>query len=321
MAELTDSRKRAFTGVLVGALAVATAFGVYQAYRSSEISDERDRFTIQSDSLTTVKKNLEDEINGLTKDLNDERDENAELVNKTEYINGLLAEKEKVVSHLNRETANLRKQGKSKDEQLTIMNNQIIALNDVKALMERNLTDLQANNANLISENTEWKAKYDELRTQSDELNTHIASLNKKVDDIIYDSPADNFRVEVLKPNSKVTAKAKKAHTLKVSFVVPEMVKTSTESMQTLYLTILDDKNVPIKGADKEISVMRGEKLMPVAVHATQTVDFSKNPQNTTFMFDVKEKLDPGTYKAAVYSNNDYLGTVEFKVRNSFLFF
>jgi chromosome segregation ATPase len=321
MEQLTDSRKRAFTGILVGGLAVATAFGIYQAYRSSEISDERDRFTIQSDSLMTVKKNLEEEINGLTKDLSDERDENAELVNKTEYINGLLAEKEKVLTKLNREAKSLRSQNKSKDEQMAILNNQIIALNDVKALMERNLTDLQSNNANLISENTEWKAKYDELRTQSEELNKQIASLNKKVDDIIYDSPADNFKVEVLKPNSKVTAKAKKANTLKVSFVVPEMVKTSTENLQTLYLSILDDKNVPIKGAEKEVSVMRGEKLMPVAVHATQIVDYSKNPQSTTFMFDVKQKLTPGTYKATVYSNSDYLGTVEFKVRNSFLFF
>ncbi len=321
MEQLTDSRKRAFTGVLVGALAVATAFGVYQAYRSNEISDERDRFTVQSDSLMTVKKNLEEEIGGLTKDLSDERDENAELVNKTEYINGLLAEKERVLTRLNKEAKNLRSQNKSKDEQMAILNNQIIALNDVKALMERNLTDLQTNNANLVSENTEWKAKYDELRAQSDELNTHIASLNKKVDDIIYDAPADNFKVEVLKPNSKVTAKAKKANTLKVSFVVPEMVKTGTENMQTLYLSILDDKNVPIKGAEKEVSIMRGEKLMPVAVHATQTVDYSKNPQNTTFMFDVKQKLAPGTYKATVYSNNDYLGTVEFKVRSSFLFF
>lgn len=321
MEQLTDSRKRAFTGILVGGLAVATAFGVYQAYRSGEISDERDRFTVQSDSLMTVKKNLEEEINGLTKDLSDERDENAELVNKTEYINGLLAEKEKVLTNLNREAKNLRGQNKSKDEQMAILNNQIIALNDVKALMERNLTDLQTNNANLVSENTEWKAKYDELRTQSDELNAHIASLNKKVDDIIYDAPADNFKVEVLKPNSKVTAKAKKANTLKVSFVVPELIKTSTENLQTLYLSILDDKNVPIKGAEKEVGIMHGEKLMPVAVHATQKVDFSKNPQNTTFMFDVKQKLTPGTYKATVYSNNDYLGTVEFKIRNSFLFF
>lgn len=321
MDHLTDSRKRAFTGLLVGALAVATAFGVYQAYRSSTIADERDKFTIQTDSLMTVKKNLEEEIGGLTKDLNDERDENAELVNKTEYINGLLAQKEKVLARLNKEANSLRSQNKSRDEQITILNNQIIALNDVKALMERNLTDLQANNATLVSENTEWKVKYDELRAQSDELNAHIASLNKKVDDIIYDSPADNFKVEVLKPNSKVTAKAKKAHTLKVSFVVPEMVKTSTEDKQLLYLTILDNKNVPVNGAEKEVSIMKGEKLMPIAVHATQTVDFSKNPQNTTFMFDVKEKMKPGTYKAAVYSNNDYLGTVEFKVRNSFLFF
>jgi len=321
MEHLTDSRKRAFTGVLVGALAVATAFGVYQAYRSSAISDERDRFTIQSDSLMTVKKNLEEEIGGLTKDLNDERDENAELVNKTEYINGLLAEKEKILTRLNKEASGLRSQSKSKDEQLAILNNQIIELNDVKALMERNLTDLQANNTTLVSENTEWKVKYDELRTQREELNTHIASLNKRIDDIIYDAPADNFKVEVLKPNAKLTAKAKKAHTLKVSFLVPENIKTSTESQQLLYLTILDEKNMPVKGSTKEVSIMRGEKLMPVAVHATQTVDFSRNPQNTTFEFDLKEKLKPGTYKAAVYSNSDYLGTVEFKVRNSFLFF
>ena len=321
MENLTDSRKRAFTGILVGALAVATAFGVYQAYRSNTISDERDRFTVKSDSLTMVKKNLEDEINGLTKDLHDERDENAELTTKTEYINGLLEQKERVLGRLNREASNLRTQNKTKGEQLALLNNQIIELNDVKTLMERNLADLQASNTSLITENTEWKAKYDELRNQSVELNNHIVSLNKKVDDIIYDAPADNFKVEVLKPNSKVTAKAKKAHTLKVSFVVPEMVKTSTSDSQMLYLTILDDKNVPVKGSEKEVSILKNEKLMPIAVHATQTVDFSKNPQTTTFMFDVKQKLSPGTYKAAVYTNNDYLGTVEFKVRNSFLFF
>lgn len=321
MEHLTESRKRAFTGVLVGALAIATVFGVYQAYRSSTISEERDRFTIQADSLMTVKVNLEEEINGLTKDLHDERDENAELVNKTEYINGLLAEKERVMARLNKEASGLRGQNKSKDDQLAILNNQIIELNDVKAIMERNLTDLQANNVNLVAENTEWRMKYEELRAQRQELNTHIATLNKRIDDIIYDAPADNFKVEVLKPNSKLTAKAKKAHRLKVSFLVPENIKTSTESQQLLYLTILDEKNMPVKGSAKEVSIMQGEKLMPVAVHAMQTVDFSRNPQNTAFEFDLKEKLKPGTYKAAVYSSTDYLGTVEFKVRNSFLFF
>ncbi|WP_101725158.1 hypothetical protein [Emticicia sp. TH156] len=321
MENLTQSRRRAFAGAMVVALTFATAFGIFQAYRSSAISDERDRFTIQADSLMTVKQNLEEEISGLTKDLNDERDENAELVNRTEYINGLLAEKEKIMARLNKEAEVLKGKNKSKDEQLALLNNQIIELNDVKALMERNLTDLQASNANLVSENTEWKVKYDELRAQRDELNTHIASLNKRIDEIIYDAPADNFKVEVLKTNSKLTAKAKKAHSLRVSFLVPESLKNSKEGQQKVYLTVLDQKNMPVKGSIKEVSIMRGEKLMPVAVHAMQTVDLARSPQNATFEFDLKEKLKPGTYKASAYADNDYLGTVEFKVRNSFLFF
>ena len=58
-----------------------------------------------------------------------------------------------------------------------------------------------------------------------------------------------------------------------------------------------------------------------IPVHAVQVVDFGSGQQRITFQLSPDADLKPGVYRAAVYTKNVYLGSVEFRFRDSFWFF
>ena len=76
-----------------------------------------------------------------------------------------------------------------------------------------------------------------------------------------------------------------------------------------------------MSGAIQQLSVNANEGNLAVPVHAVQTLDFSKNPQKAVFEFTPNEKITNGIYRASIYTENTYLGSVEFQLRDSFLFF
>ena len=129
----------------------------------------------------------------------------------------------------------------------------------------------------------------------------------------------DAFRIETVKGNEKETAKAKKVDALMVSLSVPsEMGLTGT---QEVYLSLTDEQNNGIMPTKNSSTVTLSGKNEVVPVHATQSVNFDKNPQRISFSVNPDSAIKPGIYRASVYTKDAYLGTAEFRLRNSFWFF
>lgn len=321
MENVESPRKRIVIGVLAGSLALTSVFGFYNLNRSNNLSEENVKVNKKTDSLAVLKEKLEFEIEDLSKELEMEKNENKNLNLTVEKINAVLADKEKKLKRLNDESAYAKKQNISYQEQVALLTTQINELAAIKAAMEKDLLALQDANTALTNENNALKAKNEELTVQNTALTANVEELNKDIEDIKYEAPADNFKVEVMKPNTKLTAKAKKVRTLKVSFIVPENLRKKNDTKEVLYLTILDTKKNPIAGVQKEVNITNNDKIAPIAVHSMKEVDFSGTSQAVEFKFDVKEKLTPGTYTVSVYTDSDYLGTAEFSVAKSFWFF
>lgn len=321
MENIENPRRKILLGILTSCLALTSVLGFYSYNHSNEVTKEKEVVTFKKDSLMALKEKLEFEIDDLSKELEMEKNENKNLSLTVEKINTLLADKEKKMSRLNNEIAYAKKNNVSYQEQIALLNTQILELKTLKETLEKDLLSLQDANTALTNENTALKAKNEELTMQNTALTTDVQNLNKNIEDIKYEAPADNFRVEVLKPNAKLTAKAKKVRTLKISFLVPQNLRKQSTGKETLYMTILDEKKNPIKGVVKEINLTNSDKIVPIAVHSMKEVDFSGTSQAVEFMFDVKEKLTPGTYTVSLYTDNDYLGTTEFAVAKSFWFF
>lgn len=114
----------------------------------------------------------------------------------------------------------------------------------------------------------------------------------------------------------------KRVQKIKISFTIPQIFKTGFAEIKSVYLSIRDEDNNPIAGWIKN-TIVRGKdnKDLLTEVHRTKLVDFSKIPQEIEFEFISEEKLSPGFYTAKIYTVEEYLGCVDFRIRNRFWFF
>jgi hypothetical protein len=301
-------------------LAITTALGIvlvsiftwFYIDKSKDWNISKNHMTLTIDSLSVVRNELKNEVFTLAKQLTLEKTTVDGLEAKLDNKNLLINRKDLIIKNANKKLQILEESQKSN---VALLNNQILELQGMKRLLSTQIDQLGDENTRLTNTNKV-------LTDKNNELEKVILTLKSDVGDIKYLATADNFRVDVIKANDKVTAKAKKANILKVSLRIPEFMKSVLAKNNTVFLNITNEKNEPIAGWTKQVSVKdeQGQE-MKVAVYDTKTIDFQKNPQKIGFEYPLKEKLKSGTYYAKVYTSDNYLGTVEFSVRDSFWFF
>lgn len=286
-----------------------------------KLRNENEIITSKTDSLQLVKDKLAYQIEDLSKELEMEKTDKESLQLTINSINGLLAEKQTKISQLKKEVEHANKTNASTSEKVQLLTNQITELSQLKNSMEANLSEMQINSEALSSENKSLKNEVSHLNAQNGELKSEIYVLNQHLANVRYAAPADNFKIETLKRNEKVTAKAKKVKTIQVSFLIPDDIRLGSQQTEVLYLTIVDKDKNPIPGVIKTMRVNKNAKVVPIDVHASLSHDFSKKSDFVNFTFEVDERLKPGTYSMSIFSEDDYYGTAEFTVAKSFWMF
>lgn len=301
-------------------LTIATALGIvlvsiftwFYMDKSKDWNISKNQMTLTIDSLSVVRNELKNDVFTLTKELTLEKTTVDGLEANLNDKNSLINRKDLIIKNTHKKLQILEESQKTN---VAWLNNQILELQGMKKLLSNQIDQLGNENTRLINTNKV-------LIDKNNELEKVILTMKSNVSDIKYLATADNFRVDVIKANNKVTAKAQKANILKVSLRIPEFMKSVVATNNTIFLNITNEKNEPIAGWTKQVSVKDelGQE-MKVAVYDTKTIDFQKNPQKISFEYTLKEKLNSGTYYAKVYTSDNYLGTVEFSVRDSFWFF
>ena len=128
----------------------------------------------------------------------------------------------------------------------------------------------------------------------------------------------NNFCVKI----TQLKGMLRNAQKIKISFFIPEIFKTNNAEIKSVHLSIRAEDDNPIAGWIKNTIVKeRDKKDLLTEVHKTKLVDFYKNPQEVIFEFLAEGRLLPGTYTAKVYTVDEFLGSVEFKVRKWLWFF
>ncbi|WP_338877060.1 hypothetical protein WBJ53_15500 [Spirosoma sp. SC4-14] len=279
---------------------------LYYWNKTSNLTKEKYRTELRADSLFSVKLTLERDIQQISNDLNaqltDAAVRNDKLEAQMESVQNRLQAKNKLLSSLRRQTIadNSRLQ-----QQLT-------QLEDVRNNLQSELVQLKAQNQQVLADNTGLKHTMASLADKTNVLNTELMATKALV-------TVDNFRVDIRKPNSKLTAKARKAKQLQISFKLPSTWKT--EGVEPIYVSITDLKNNPVDGALHTETIHVSNSALQIPVHAVKTVDFSTNPQTVTIDYEPMHTVAAGVYKVKLYTKNNYLGATEFGLRNSFWFF
>lgn len=305
--EWTAQNSKTIAAILAFLLTTSAITGLYYWDKSGDLSKAKDKTALRADSLLSAKLNLERDINTLSNDLRNARQDNATVSQNLKSTQSLLTKKNRILAKLTKES-NVHR------EDLASLRQQVDELTALKS-------DLKAEIENYQSEKDKWQGDNNRLKTTNNLLQTQINDLTAQLGEMVPKSviTANNFRVDVLKNNHKVTAKAKKANSIMISFTLPVLL--TADGSQQVFLSLTDVENRPMSGVIQNKTVNTGKQTLDVPVHAAQTVDFGRNPQKVVFEFVPDEKVADGIYKAGIYTDNAYLGSVEFQLRDSFWFF
>ncbi|MBD2757611.1 hypothetical protein [Spirosoma validum] len=256
----------------------------------------------KTDSSQTDKTQLNEQLDALRSQLADAKQENASLTDQLNGLNDLLARAYDRLSVL----------------EGTRIDRMFPTLPETNNIDQRPLHDSLSNQLALM------RGKVDQLREvsqQNRELQQALNQRDAKLKTMVSTSAVtgDAFQVSLLKSNQKVTAKAKKVDALNLSFTVP--AERHLEGTKDVYLSLVHESGrSPARPLPLATITLPSGNLM-IPVDAIQTVTFNGTKQQINFRFHPTVALEPGTYRASVYTNDAYLGSVAVQLRDSFWFF
>ncbi|MFT5885839.1 MAG: hypothetical protein ACI9IP_002301 [Arcticibacterium sp.] len=297
--------------LLGGAFLVAAAAGIYQYQNAGELKQDMSDVVVQNEALETRQIEVQEEMTSIEADLSRKIAEAEASAKELEELKSASKKSGVYSFKAKKRRQELENELALKNDEIGNLQGQMNKLSEANLGLKNNLEVvpvLEAENEVLKSEIALWEQKYAVLEEDFMKLNTRYQKL-------IYDAPADNFKVEILGNKDRLTSKARKAERIRVSFLMPAYLQKVQAGNETLYLSLFDEKIEPLEGVIKEVNLSSEKGSIPVAVHAMIDVDYSKNPQVVSFTVNTDEKLSEGSYKGKVYSKDDYLGTVDFRLR------
>ncbi|GAB3717893.1 hypothetical protein GCM10027592_60380 [Spirosoma flavus] len=261
----------------------------------------------RADSLLSVKFLLEGDNRDLQRQLETTADDNDFLDRRNKKLHEQLAQNSRMMMGLRQ----------SKTKQTRTIQNLADSLSQLLVIRDSLENQLVA-----MHDKLNWQNQSVALLTrQKNELEQTQKVMDERLLTMVPRSTitGDAFRVDVFKPNNKVTAKAKKANTLTVSLNVPTSL--NLEGKQELYLSLTNQQQEPMMPAIRNTTVTLPNINEVIPIHAEQTVNFARNPQRISFSITPDAAVKAGTYRASVFTKDTYLGSIEFQLRDSFWFF
>lgn len=287
-------------------IVVGLAGGIY--WRNNRMwTNHYNQVELRADSLLSVKFHLEDDIHNLESQLATAADDKVYFDKRLNQFYGMLNEQDRQADKLKqtkrRQTSTIQ-QLRHQGDSLAIIRDSLESQLEASRDKINWLTDA---NALLLGQNKELEQR---LRS----LNTDLAVTIPRAS-----LTGNAFLVEPLKSNKKVTAKATKIRSLLVSCTVP--AELQLEGRQEVFLSLTDTNREAMIPAIRTTTIALPNLNEVIPVHAAQMVSFTQSPQRIVFRFTPKTALQSGLYRASIYTRDAFLGTVEFRLRDSFWFF
>ncbi|GAB4029462.1 hypothetical protein [Spirosoma jeollabukense] len=304
--ETTERTSTTLAWILATLIGLGVAGGLYWN-NNRTLTTRFDQAEQRADSLLSVKLQLEGDIRDLNSQLETAAADKAYLDKRLESVHDQLNERNRAVN-------TLRQHNAGQIRTIQELNQHLNRLSIARDSLENQIVAMR--------DKIKWQSQSSEqLRQQQHDLQQRLSTLDAQVLTLVPRSAitGDAFLVEVSKPNKKVTAKAKKANTLTISLNVPPVLKL--EGIQEVYLSLTDEKQQPMMPALHSTTVTLSDVNKVIPVHATQAVNFARPSQRIFFTLSPKTSIKPGIYRAAVFTKDAYLGSVEFHLRDSFWFF
>jgi len=310
----TEKNVKMYSVAVTGLLILSIASSAYFWNVSTNRGLERNAIELEKESLLIEKGVLATQLENVKETYDLVMAENGEL-------KGTVEQNLKAIAEKSAELGKLKKQQTSDRKNLEGLKKDVEMLRSARVSLETEVTALRKENEILRTENERLSGELRKAKNENQMLVDKVDQLSemsqnlKSIQEFVAPAGirANAFRVEVEKRNDKLTVKGKRARELGISFDLMD-VPENMQGVQKIYLSITDNKGVPISGKNnRQTKIGSGEKRMDVVSQQVKEINLT-GTQRLGFTYPLEQKLAPGYYRATVYTEAGWIGSVSFRV-------
>jgi len=298
----TTGNSRIYSIIVTLLLLISAAIGWVFWDNSQKYQESLRQQEAVVDSLLQVKQQLEQELEALSQDYANLRTENESLQGQIAQSATIVEQKEITIKQIKTDAS----------REVKALEKQIDELKKIKTEYETIISLLREENRQLREENQRLTEENTQLQGRVEDIAKQLEEQIRKTQSALF--RATSFRVEVVRRADKLTAKARQARELLISFDLVD-VPASFQGPQRLYLVVTDDKGKPIPTANP-INATVYAPTGPVEIQAQQSKQVVlETTQRLSFTYHLEDRLKAGSYIAAIYCDKGLLGASSFRLR------
>ena len=312
-AEGTAKQQR--ISIVLGILLVAAlvAAGVLMS-KNKELSASQDDLTISLEELDLTKSDLENELVDLDASYQEQIAHNDSL---TADVEAKVAEVKKLQGRL----WTMKKKLEASQEENEQINQRLAQLDELRTALEADIVALQETNSELRAENHQLASDLQVTEEEVAILTAEVQEMSLKNQQLaarLFEiAPAgfvaNNFAVSAKSRNEKLTARAKKAQEIKVTFDIND-VPVEYQRDEEIYLVLTKFDGNPVEQVStKDFTVKSASPIDIDAADVAQTALSER--QSIEMSIDADRDLEPGLYNVLVYADHGFLGATTFELR------
>lgn len=306
MSDQRNARVLGVTGVLLLLFVSGLAFFFWKKANSAEMEINRQSAELQG--LELEKSMIERSLDSLNISYLNVKLENEDLLGKMAASTDLITQKDAAIKKI-----------KSQNKRdLNALRKQVEELRKIKIEYETIITTVKTENEQLKEANQRLTGENSQLRTENTDLSGRMQNLAKQLEDQIRKTQsasfkATSFRVEVARKGEKLTARAKKAREIFVSFDLAS-VPENYRGAQKLYLVVTDVNGRPVASPNPtKTNVQSPTGQVPIIAQQVKQVSLNET-QRLSYSYNLDERLQSGNYVVAIYCESGLLGASSFRL-------
>lgn len=289
--------------ILLIALAGTSYWAFFKKQENTIITNENVAYQSENKELISLRDSLVSQVESLSSNFAALSEENQSLQGSLNEAKVELASKIKSLSLYKKNSA----------KEANNLRAEILQLLAVKAELEESISALQEENDNLKVENTSLTTNLNEANKD----NAALANLNRTMQEEVKKLTLNNFKasafqVEVENPKSKLTVKSNKARRIVVNFDLTS-IPDEYQGVRIIYMAITNDNGIPVPGSNISKNIVVNGQSMPLNAVSGKEVNITSN-QRLSFSHNMEDKLKPGFYRVAVYTDIGMLGSANFRL-------
>lgn len=255
------------------------------SHKNANLKADVNKEKLKTESVLAEKLKLDKQIMEFKKDLASLTGKNSDLNKYVAEVQQKLAMREDAITKLGNENNSLKKFRKEAEE-LRKMREQLNT--EVAQLTSRNQyleTEIQGMNVTIAG-----------LQKQNQGLNDQLTAM--------LSNTGANFKVEVVrKNNEKLTYKAKRTHTILVTFDMP-----SKEGRRNFRLDLQSPTGTNMPGE------LKAEIASINELSASTESNLVQGKNTITLAFTPEQKLSKGTYTMFIFDGHNYITNLQFRL-------